>query len=60
MGTVGIVAPLYGKSDYREITRTLLRNSLIIIIISIPIILLKPLILELIETFFLHLLKHKN
>ena len=52
MGTVGIVAQLYGKSDYREITRTLLRNSLIIIIISIPIILLKPLILELIETFF--------
>ena len=52
MGTVGIVAQLFAKSDYREITRTLLRNSLIIIIISIPIILLKPLILELIETFF--------
>ena len=26
MGTVGIVAQLFAKSDYREIARTLLRN----------------------------------
>ena len=26
MGTVGIVAQLFGKSDYREISKTLLRN----------------------------------
>ena len=30
MGTVGIVSELYGKSDYREIARTLLRNIMII------------------------------
>ena len=29
MGTVGIVAQLFGKSDYREIIRTLLRNIII-------------------------------
>ena len=35
MGTVGIVSQLYGKSDYREIIRTLLRNFLIAIVIAI-------------------------
>ena len=30
MGTVGIVAQLFGKSDYREIAKTLSRNFLII------------------------------
>ena len=44
MGTVGIVAQLFAKSDYREIIRTLLRNFLIAIIISILIIVFKPLI----------------
>ncbi len=52
MGTVGLVAQLYGKSDYREITRTILRNFFLAIIITIPIILFKPLILELIKNFF--------
>ena len=37
MGTVGIVAQLYGKSDYREIVRTLLRNFFFGILLS-PII----------------------
>ena len=43
MGTVGIVAQLFAKSDYREIVRILLRNFLIAIVMSIVIILLKPL-----------------
>ena len=29
MGTVGIVAQLFGKSDYREIVKTLLRNFIL-------------------------------
>ena len=41
MGTVGIVGELYGKSDYREIARTLLRNIMIALIFSIILILLK-------------------
>ena len=41
MGTVGIVSQLYGKSDYREIIRTLLRNLIIALIISLIIILFK-------------------
>ena len=53
MGTVGIVAQLFGKSDYREITRTLSRNFLIAIIIAITIILFKPIIAGLTEKFFL-------
>ena len=52
MGTVGIVSQLYGKSDYREILKTLLRNVLIASILSIIIILTKPLIINLIESFF--------
>ena len=31
MGTVGLVAQLFGKSDYREIVRTLIRNFFIAI-----------------------------
>ncbi len=53
MGTVGIVSQLYGKSDYREIIRTLLRNFLIAIVIAILIIFFKPLILSLTKDFFL-------
>ena len=41
MGTVGIVAQLFSKSDYREIAKTLLRNFLIAIVIAIVIILFK-------------------
>ena len=52
MGTVGIVAQLFAKSDYREIIRTLMRNFLIAILIAIIIILLKPVILNLSEEFF--------
>ena len=53
MGTVGLVSQLFGKSDYREITKTILRNFLIAIVISIIIILSKPFILELTEKFFI-------
>ena len=52
MGTVGIVAQLFAKSDYREIAKTLLRNFLIAIIIAILIILFKPIIVDLTEDFF--------
>ena len=52
MGTVGIVAQLYGKSDYREIVKTLQRNFLIAIAIALCIILFKPVIIGLIENFF--------
>jgi len=52
MGTVGIVAQLFAKSDYREIAKTLLRNFLIAITIAIVIILFKPIIVGLTEDFF--------
>ncbi len=52
MGTVGIVSQLYGKSDYREISRTLLRNFLISIIASVAIILLQNYIISLTNYFF--------
>jgi len=52
MGTVGMVAQLFGKGDYREIVKTLLRNFLIAITASILIILFKPLIFNVIKYFF--------
>jgi len=52
MGTVGIVAQLFAKSDYREIARTLLRNFLVAILIAIIIILFKPIIVGLTADFF--------
>ena len=52
MGTVGIVAQLYGRSDYREIIKTLLRNFLIAFLIAIFIILLKPFIINLAKIYF--------
>jgi len=52
MGTVGIVAQLFGRSDYREISKTLLRNFLIALLIGIVIILLKPIIVNSTENFF--------
>ena len=52
MGTVGIVAQLFGKGDYREIVRTLIRNFLLAIIIAITIILIKPIITGSIKYFF--------
>ncbi len=53
MGTVGVVANLYSKSDYREINRTLLRNFLLAIFISIIIILFKNNLIQLIENYFI-------
>jgi len=52
MGTVGIVSQAYGRGDYREIVKTLLRNFLIAMIIALFIIILKPLIYSSIEYFF--------
>ncbi len=52
MGTVGIVSQAYGRGDYREIVRTLLRNFSIAIMIALVIIILKPLINISIEYFF--------
>ena len=52
MGTVGIVSQLYGKSDYREIVRTLLRNFIIAVAISIILIFSKSTILTLTQNFF--------
>ena len=52
MGTVGIVSQLFAKSDYREIAKTLARNFLIAILISMIIILLTPIIIGLTKDFF--------
>ncbi len=52
MGTVGIVAQLFAKSDYREIAKTLLRNFLIAIVIAVVIILFKSTIISLTGHFF--------
>ena len=60
MGTVGIVSQLYAKKDYREIVRTLLRNFLIAIAIAIIIILLKPFLIGLTNSFFATSLKTQN
>ena len=52
MGTVGIVSQAYGKGDYREIVKTLLRNFVIALAIALLIIILKPLIYSVIKYFF--------
>ena len=52
MGTVGIIAQAYGKSDYREIVKTLLRNFILAIIIGFVIIISTPLIKIMISHFF--------
>ncbi len=52
MGTVGIVAQSYGRSDYREIIKTLLRNFLIALIVAFIILIFTPLIKALINHFF--------
>ena len=52
MGTVGLVAQLFGKSDYREIVKTLIRNFLIAIAAALLLISLKPIILNSIVFFF--------
>ena len=52
MGTVGIVSQAYGRGDYREIVKTLLRNFVIALAIALLIIILKPLIYSFIKYFF--------
>ena len=52
MGTVGLISQLFGKSDYREITKTLLRNYVVAILAALLIILSKDYILYLIKQFF--------
>jgi multidrug resistance protein, MATE family len=52
MGTVGIVSQAYGRGDYREIIKTLLRNFVIAITVALLIIILKPLIYISIQIFF--------
>ena len=52
MGTVGIVAQLYAKSDYREIAKTITRNFFIAVLIAFILILLKNIIIELTNNFF--------
>jgi MATE family multidrug resistance protein len=59
MGTVGIVSQAYGRGDYREIVRTLLRNFVIAMVIALLIIILKPLINISIQHFFNTSQKHK-
>ena len=45
MGTVGLVSQSLGKGDYRELVHIILRNLAIALMISLIIILSKPLIL---------------
>ncbi len=52
MGTVGIVSQAYGRGDYREIVRTIIRNFVIALAIALVIIILKPLINISIQHFF--------
>jgi MATE family multidrug resistance protein len=52
MGTVGIVSQAYGRGDYREIVKTLLRNLVVAIVIAFLIIIFKPLINNSIQYFF--------
>jgi MATE family multidrug resistance protein len=52
MGTVGIVAQLLAKSDYREIVRTLLRSLIIAIVLALVVILFKPILINLTKNFF--------
>ncbi len=52
MGTVGIVSQAYGRGDYREIVKTILRNFIVAMAISLVIIILKPLINNSVHNFF--------
>ncbi len=60
MGTVGIVSQAYGRGDYREIVRTILRNFVIAMVIALVIIILKPLINISIQHFFNTSLETQN
>ena len=52
MGTVGIVSQAYGRSDYREIVKTLLRNFTIALAAAFIILIFTPLIKISIVPFF--------
>ena len=52
MGTVGIVSQAYGRSDYREIVKTLLRNFIIALAVAFIILIFTPLIKISIAHFF--------
>jgi len=52
MGTVGIVAQAYGRSDYREIVKTILRNIAIALIAAFIIIIFFPALKIAISYFF--------
>ena len=52
MGTVGIVAQAFGRSDYREIVKTLLRNFVIALVVAFIILIFTPLIKSSISHFF--------
>ncbi len=52
MGTVGIVSQAFGRSDYREIVKTLLRNLIIAIAAAFIIIIFTPIIKIAISHFF--------
>ncbi len=52
MGTVGIVAQAYGRSDYREIVKTILRNIALALIAAFIIIIFFPAIKIAISYFF--------
>ena len=52
MGTVGIVAQAYGRSDYREIVKTILRNITLALIAAFIIIIFFPALKITISYFF--------
>ena len=52
MGTVGIVAQAYGRSDYREIVKTILRNIALALIAAFIIIIFFPALKISISYFF--------
>ena len=52
MGTVGIVAQAYGRSDYREIVKTILRNIVLALIAAFIIIIFFPALKIAINYFF--------
>ena len=52
MGTVGIVSQAYGRSDYREIVKTLFRNMIIALIVAFFILIFLPIIKIAITNFF--------
>ena len=52
MGTVGIVAQAYGRSDYREIVKTILRNLIIALVAALLILIFTPTLKNVIIYFF--------